>query len=363
MALASDPHAQEAYDRLATLVALVRADGTCLMVNMALENTLRLPRSRLVHSQAAHWFNEPALLQDALRRVVEDGVVVSRFAGSLHCVPPGPQTLAVHVAVSPLARDASETRALVEITEVEQQSRLDREQRARDLASAHKELLRNLAHEIKNPLGGIRGAAQLLALEHPGGTAGEYTDVIVREVDRLQGLVDRLLAPHQAAPAWAVVNIHEVCEHVRTLVLAEFPYGLDIQRDYDASLPELRADRERLIQALLNIVRNAAQALTKRIGEGSARIVLRTRIAHQATLAGRRHRLALELEVEDNGPGVPPALRERIFQPLVTGRPEGTGLGLTLAQTLVQQHGGSIACDSVPGATRFTLVLPLPEKT
>ncbi|ODS91567.1 MAG: PAS domain-containing sensor histidine kinase [Comamonas sp. SCN 65-56] len=362
MALAPDPHAQEAYDRLATLVALVRADGSCLMVNMALENTLCLPRSRLVHGQAAHWFNEPALLHDALRRVVQEGGVVSRFAASLCCVPPGPQALAVHVTVSPFVH-ASQTCALVEMTELEQQSRLDREQRARELATAHKELLRNLAHEVKNPLGGIRGAAQLLALDHPDGSAGEYAGVIVREVDRLQALVDRLLAPHQAAPAWAVVNIHEVCEHVRTLVLAEFARGLEIQRDYDASLPELRADREQLIQALLNIVRNAAQALAERIRQGDARIVLRTRIAHQATLAGRRHRLALELEVEDNGPGVPPALRERIFQPLVTGRPEGTGLGLTLTQTLVQQQGGSIACESRPGATRFTMVLPLPEKS
>jgi len=155
------------------------------------------------------------------------------------------------------------------------------------------------------------------------------------------------------------VNIHEICERVRSVVLAEFPRGLAILRDYDASLPELRGDRERLIQALLNIVRNAAQALAARIAAGDAAITLRTRVARQVTIGHQRFKLAIELQVQDNGPGVPPDLRERIFQPLVSGREGGTGLGLALAQTFVQQHEGTIEHESADGSTRFTLLIPV----
>jgi two-component system nitrogen regulation sensor histidine kinase GlnL len=197
----------------------------------------------------------------------------------------------------------------------------------------------------------------------------EYTNVIIHEADRLQALVDRLLAPHRRPQVVGDVNIHEVCERVRSVMLAEFPRGLAVVRDYDTSIPEFRGDREQLIQALLNITHNAAQALaggvgepayTGRIARGDARIVLRTRIARQVTIGRQRYRLALELHVEDNGPGVPEAIRERIFQPLVSGREGGSGLGLTLAQTFVQQHQGTIECESVPGRTVFKLLIPLP---
>ena len=188
----------------------------------------------------------------------------------------------------------------------------------------------------------------------------EYTQVIIGEADRLQALVDRLLAPHRNAQIVGDVNIHEVCERVRALVLAEFPRGLAIERDYDASIPEFRGDREQLIQAVLNIVHNAAQALAERIAAGDARIALRTRVARQVTLGKRRYRLALELHIRDNGPGVPAAIRERIFYPLVSGRDGGSGLGLTLAQTFVQQHHGTIEYESVPGNTVFKIEIPLP---
>jgi two-component system nitrogen regulation sensor histidine kinase GlnL len=156
------------------------------------------------------------------------------------------------------------------------------------------------------------------------------------------------------------VNIHEVCERVRALVLAEFGRGLEVERDYDISIPEFRGDREQLIQAVLNIVRNAAQALHPALAGGGARITLRTRIARQLTIGKTRWRLALELHVEDNGPGIPEPLRDRIFYPLVSGRDGGTGLGLTLAQTFVQQHLGLIECNSEPGRTVFRIVIPLP---
>jgi two-component system nitrogen regulation sensor histidine kinase GlnL len=156
------------------------------------------------------------------------------------------------------------------------------------------------------------------------------------------------------------LNIHEICERVRALILLEHPRGLRLVRDYDTSLPDFRGDREQLIQAVLNIVQNAAQALSERIAAGDACIVLRTRAARQVTLGKQRWRLALELHIEDNGPGVPPEIRDRIFYPLVTGRDGGSGLGLTLAQTFVQQHFGTIVCDSVPGRTDFLITLPLP---
>jgi two-component system, NtrC family, nitrogen regulation sensor histidine kinase GlnL len=248
---------------------------------------------------------------------------------------------------------------------------------AADQNEVNKELLRNLAHEIKNPLGGIRGAAQLLQMDLTDKSLIEYTQVIIHEADRLQSLVDRLLAPHRQPHVRGTVNVHEICERVRQLILVEFPQGLTVVRDYDASIPEFVGDREQLIQALLNIAHNAAQALEERIADGTAVLTFKTRIARQALLGQGsygsfgnattkvRHKLALELHVIDNGPGVSPEIKDRIFYPLVTGRAGGSGLGLSLAQNFVQQHGGVIECDSdsatasKPGRTDFKILLPL----
>jgi two-component system nitrogen regulation sensor histidine kinase GlnL len=249
---------------------------------------------------------------------------------------------------------------IVELVPLEQQARQDREERLAEQALANKELIRNLAHEIKNPLGGIRGAAQLLELEMDQPDLSEYTQVIIHEADRLQSLVDRLLAPHRRPHVVGDVNIHEICERVRSLILAEFPRGLDVVRDYDTSIPDFRGDREQLIQALINIAHNAAQALSERIAEGDAQLIFRTRVARQTTFGKQRYRLALELHVIDNGPGVPDSIKDRIFYPLVSGREGGSGLGLTLAQTFVQQHHGLIECDSEPGCCDFKILIPLP---
>lgn len=353
------PLVREAYDQLATMVAIVQTDGACLLVNSALENAVRQSRRRLEGHAVFDWFIDAAPLREALGRVAEGLVIVSRFEATLRCHLPGLFELPVHVIASPHGPTGATAQVMLEMLELEQQARLDREERADRVVREHKELLRNLAHEVKNPLGGIRGAAQLLGMEPARQDVRAYTNVIIHEVDRLQSLVDRLLAPHQHAPVLAAVNIHEICEHVCALVLAEFPQGLRMERDYDVSLPEFDGDRERLIQALLNVVRNAAQALAGRIMAGDARIVLRTRIARQVTLGGKLCRLALQVQVEDNGPGVPEALRGRIFQPLVSGRADGSGLGLTLAQAFVQQHGGTIAGDSTPAGARFEMMIPL----
>jgi two-component system nitrogen regulation sensor histidine kinase GlnL len=348
----------EAFDLLATMVAIVRPSGECLYVNAKLEDTMGASRRTLMRGNLLEWLTEPDTLRSTLAATAANVVATGRFDGHLRRTAlGGTETLPVHVIVTQTERF---DRLVVELVEIEQQARIDREERTIGLAQANKELLRNLAHEIKNPLGGIRGAAQLLAMELPSPDLAEYTNVIIHEADRLQSLVDRLLAPHRRPHVVDDVNIHEVCERVRSVVLAEFPRGLRIVRDYDTSIPEFRADREQLIQAVLNVVHNAAQALSSRMAAGDARIDLRTRIARQVTIGKQRYRLALELHVQDNGPGVPEAIRDCIFHPLVSGRDGGTGLGLTLAQTFVQQHRGTIACDSVPGRTVFTITIPLP---
>ncbi|MGE5666332.1 MAG: nitrogen regulation protein NR(II), partial [Betaproteobacteria bacterium] len=266
----------------------------------------------------------------------------------------------VAVQVTATAQIGEATAVVLEVTEIEQQLKVDREERQFGLTEANRQLMRNLAHEIKNPLGGIRGAAQLLDAELPSDEEREYTRVIIAEADRLQTLVDRLLAPHRVPHEVGDVNIHEVCERVRALMLAEFPRGLSLVRDYDASVPDFRGDREQLIQALLNIVRNAAEALEPRIAAGDAQITLRTRVARQVTIARNFHRLALDLHVIDNGPGIPEEIRDRIFYPLVSGREGGSGLGLPLAQTFVHHHEGMIEVDSRPGRTDFRILIPLP---
>ena len=347
-----------AFDHLATLVAVVESDGRCVFANSVLEAVVGVGRRKLTRGSIYEWFRETAALSEAIAAVSRNEFSARRFDGSLKRSSVAQNaTLPVHVIVS--QHDLHGGRVFVEMIEIEQQTRQDREERALGQAQVTKELIRNLAHEIKNPLGGIRGAAQLLELEIDQAELGEYTQVIIHEADRLQVLVDRLLAPHRKAQVVADLNIHEVLERIRSLVLAEYPRGLTIERDYDTSIPEFRGDREQLIQAVLNIVHNATQALVDQIPNGTARIVMRTRIARQETIGKQRYRLALELHIQDNGPGVPESIRDQIFYPLVSGREGGSGLGLTLAQTFVQQHLGTIECDSVPGRTVFKILIPL----
>jgi len=349
----------DGFDLLATMVAVVRPDGALLFVNAMFENVAGLSRRTLMRSSLFDWFVDSGQLRETLTSVVRNEIATGRFDGVMRRAPVAAhEQLPVHVIVTQI--DSGSDRVLVEMLEIEQQTRQDKEERALGQVQANKELIRNLAHEIKNPLGGIRGAAQLLEMEIEGRELTEYTQVIIHEADRLQALVDRLLAPHRKPHVVSDVNIHEVCERVRSLILAEFPRGLAVQRDYDISIPDFRGDREQLIQAVLNIAHNAAQALAERIAAGDARLVLRTRVARQVTIGKRRFRLALELHIEDNGPGVPEDIRDRIFYPLVSGRDGGSGLGLTLAQTFVQQHQGTIECDSIPGRTVFRIVIPLP---
>jgi two-component system nitrogen regulation sensor histidine kinase GlnL len=346
----------QAFDLLATPVAVLQGHGRVRFVNAALEDALGMSRRTLFDTHLPDYFLDPQPLITALVGAQSNEFAALRYEAQMRRVH-HEDPLPVHVIVAPSDQDGE---VIVELLPVEQQTRQEREERLLEQAQANKELIRNLAHEIKNPLGGIRGSAQLLEMELDSKELTEYTQVIIHEADRLQTLVDRLLAPHRRPHVVGDVNIHEVCERVRTLILAEFPRGLKVVRDYDISIPEFRGDREQLIQAVLNIAHNAAQALHERIAQGDGQITLKSRILRQVTFGKQRYRLALELHVIDNGPGVPDAIKDRIFFPLISGREGGSGLGLTLAQTFVQQHHGMIECDSEPGRTDFKILIPLP---
>ncbi len=263
--------------------------------------------------------------------------------------------ITVDCTVTPLREPNQDEILIVELQQIDRQLRILRDEHLLQQQQATSAMVRGLAHEINNPLGGLRGAAQLLQRELPNESLYEYTRVIISEADRLQNLLARLLGPN-TAPRKRLCNIHELIEHVRTLVSTDIPQAVIINRDYDPSIPELYLDADQIIQAVLNITRNAVQAMDEQ-GE----IVLRTRTVRQFTIGGRRHKLALRIDIIDNGPGIPPAIAETLFFPMVSGRVEGTGLGLSIAQSLVNLHGGIIEFTSRPGNTKFTLLLPLDQ--
>ena len=345
-------------DQIPNAIVIFEADSQQLVyVNPAAESALDLSRKSLEGHNFRDLFGDNLQLREMIQEVKSGKATAQRQELLLHSLPGSihQETIPAHVVIALM--DDSDL-MLMEWFPIDQQLRTERDERVTQQVEANKELMRNLAHEIKNPLGGIRGAAQLLEFELPEKGLREYTQVIIKESDRLQTLVDRLLAPHRKAHAMEYFNVHEALERVRSLVLAEFPKGLKIVRNYDTSLPDILGDREQLIQAVLNIAHNAAQALTDEIEAGVAQIELRTRVARSVTIAKQSYKLAMDLDVIDNGPGIPPDIRERIFFPLVSGREGGSGLGLTLAQTFVQQHQGSIACDSKPGCTHFHIQIP-----
>jgi len=265
----------------------------------------------------------------------------------------GKRHVTVDCIVTPMVEPGEAPMLLVEWLLLDRHLRISREEHLIVQHHATSELIRGVAHEVKNPLGGLRGAAQLLERELESDELKEYTQIIIAEADRLKNLADRMLGPNQL-PKLAEVNIHEVLERVRQLVRVEAPSGIKLTIDYDPSLPNLIGDNDQLVQAVLNIVRNAVQAL----GD-TGTITLRTRIQRQFTIGHTRHNLVIRLDIIDDGPGISAELQERIFYPMVTGRADGTGLGLSIAQSLINQHHGLIECTSEPGNTVFTLLLPL----
>ncbi len=265
----------------------------------------------------------------------------------------GQQTITTNFSATVLFEDNKNCGILVELQQLDQHLRISKEEQLLSQQHAAKMLLRGLAHEIKNPLGGLRGAAQLLDMELSDPELKEYTQIIIAESDRLQGLMDKMLGPNKP-PQKSPINIHEILERIRTLVQAESSGNIIIKANYDPSIPEIVADKNQLIQAILNIVRNAVQAINKK-GE----IILKTRIHRQMTIGRKRYRLTLRIDIIDNGPGIEPDMMHQIFYPMITGRAEGTGLGLSIAQSLINHHNGLIECTSEPGHTVFSIYLPL----
>jgi two-component system nitrogen regulation sensor histidine kinase GlnL len=342
------PHSFSGLDLLSSAVILLDARLGIRHANPAAENLFAISLRQLLGQPLRRLVGDPPGLTPAL-----DNALTNNWSYTGHNLNVGkPEAEPLHVDCTVTPIEAGGARLLLEFRPIDQQLKAAREEQLAQQQQVSRELVRNLAHEIKNPLGGIRGSAQLLERELSSPHLREYTEVIIKEADRLQDLMQRLLSSHRGMQP-AQVSVHEILERVRRLIHAEFG-GVRVRRDYDTSLPEITGDREQLIQAILNIARNAAQAM-----KGAGEIIFRTRAARQVTLAKKHYRLALELQVIDNGPGIPEEIRDKIFFPLVSGRENGSGLGLTLAQSFVQQHGGSIEVNSRPGQTCFSLILPL----
>lgn len=248
---------------------------------------------------------------------------------------------------------------LIEVQPLDRLIRISKDEAMISTQETSRNLIRSMAHEIKNPLGGIRGAAQLLSREFDDSDLSEYTRIIIEETDRLRDLVDRMLGPRIPAER-KLVNMHDVLEHVASVIDLEAGHQMNIVRDYDPSIPDILGDRGQLIQALLNICRNALQALLENAVD-SPSISFQTRIQRRFTIGRSHHPLVARIRICDNGPGIPADLIDTIFFPMITGRAEGTGLGLAITQNLISQHGGLVECESLPGKTEFTLYLPLDE--
>lgn len=343
---------QAIIDNLSTAVLLLDTDLRLLAMNPAAEELLDVSANQVLGTSAERLLPDTAVFSAALARAAASGAPFTEREMRLDLAT---QTVTADCSVTPIGENRSRMRLLVELVQVDRHRQLSRDEQGAARNASLRALLRGLAHEIRNPLGGLRGAAQLLERELVDDDLKEYTRIIVHEADRLQNLLDRVLGP-RALPNKRSINIHEVTERVRALLRAEAPPGVCVARDYDPSIPALDADPELLIQATLNIARNAVQAL-----DGDGELLLRTRVQRRFTIGQTCHRLVVRIEVHDNGPGIPDALREHVFFPLVTGRGDGTGLGLSIAQSLVHQHGGLIEYASVPGDTTFSLILPVDE--
>lgn len=352
---AAETHAADWLDALTTGVVVIDAGGRLEHANVAAQSLLALGLNSARGRRLVDLFVDADPLQLALHRARQSNEPVSEYEVSLRPVTGDRDTRTVDLAITPFESSEGARRYVLELSDAEPRVRRQREQALRARLDGGRLMTRQLAHEVKNPLGGLRGAAQLLARELPDPALREYTAIIISEADRLTTLVDQMLGPVRPLRRTRL-NVHEICEHVYQLLRAEAAAAVTLERDYDPSLPEGFFDRDHLVQALLNITRNALQAVGS-----SGRIVLRTRAAPQTHIGHIRHRLAVRIDVVDDGPGVPEHLRTTLFFPLVTSRPQGTGLGLAVSQELVNRHGGLIEFASEPGRTTFSLLLPLSE--
>ncbi|GMR21235.1 MAG: two-component system sensor histidine kinase NtrB [Gammaproteobacteria bacterium] len=341
-------------EHLSTAIVTLDSKLVLTSANPAAEMLFELSSKRMLGQGLFALLGDNPELENTLRETLASHHPIT--ARGVMLTLPTDRHVTVDYTVTPLDIQNSDHALVLELTQVDRLLRMVRDEKMLRHQTTNRAVIRGLAHEIKNPLGGIRGAAQLLERELSEPDLTEYTDVIIQEADRLRNLVDRMFGPNQPLNLQPV-NIHDVLEYVRRLTLAEIHKGIKITRDFDPSLPELMVDRDQLIQAVLNVVRNATEAM-ERQGE----ITLKTRIERQFTLAQARHRLAVRLDIMDNGAGIPSDIVDNIFYPMVTGRAEGTGLGLSITQDIIIKHGGLIECQSQPDRTVFTIFLPLEQK-
>jgi two-component system nitrogen regulation sensor histidine kinase GlnL len=332
----SPEHYQRIMENLTHAVMMFDADLELDYINPAGEMLFGVSAKRLIGQKSKTLFPAGSRLLEAISRGVDSGHSFTEHEAIITL--PGQREVTVDYTISPLAKQLGQSGLLVEIQQMDRQIHNAREEHQLSQQQTFRTLVRGLAHEIKNPLGGLRGAAQLLERELPSDDLKEFTNIIIGEADRLQNLVDRILGPNT---------------YIRQLVSIGISSGIHIITDYDPSIPDLIADRDQLIQAILNIVGNAVQALGNK-GE----ITLSTRSVRQFTIGHVQHKLVCKIDVIDNGPGIPDDMLESIFLPMVTGRAEGTGLGLSISQSLINQHGGLIQCESQPGRTKFSLFIP-----
>ena len=346
---------QDILDNISTGIIALNAELAVTAINSAGETLLQLSEARSMGIHASQVLAQTDDWLECLEQARDEATPIVRRGMNLHLH--NNQTIQVDLVITPIMGDPALQGLLLELQPVDRLLRISRDESLLHAQTTTRAVIRGLAHEIKNPLGGVRGAAQLLARELPDEALAEYTGIIIREADRLRDLVDRLLGPDRQ-PSMERVNVHEILEHVRNLICVEAHQQDIVERDYDPSLPEITADRAQLIQALLNIMRNALQAAPD---IDTCRIELRTRSQRQFTIGTQRHRLVCRIDIIDNGPGVPDDLQQSIFIPMVTGRAEGTGLGLSISQSIISRHGGLLECQSEPGATRFTIYLPMED--
>ena len=343
----------ELLDALSTGMVVLDAQLCVIYANVAAQEALGISFKTVRGRPFAGQVLDADHLLASLRRAAHERTVLTEREIEMKIAIAPRDTRIFDISITPMEGQMTGTHLLLEISDAAPRLRIARESELRSRLDGSRMMVRQLAHEIKNPLGGLRGAAQLLERELGEPGLREYTQVIIHEADRLTALVDSMSLPSRP-PQKTRGNIHEICEHVYRLLRGEARNMVLIERDYDPSLPDADFDNHQLIQALLNIGRNALQAVGER-----GRITIRTRVLANTHIEQHKHRLAARIEVEDNGPGVPQELRASIFYPLVTGRPNGTGLGLAVAQDLVTRNGGAIEFTSVAGRTIFSLTLPL----
>lgn len=339
-------------DALSTAVLLLDHELKLKLINASAESLLAVSSTRSTGMKVTELIAEFRDMESILFDSLQTGQPYTQREAELTL--PTRKTVTMDFTVSPMS-EGDWPCLLVEFHPMDRYLRIDRDAALRKHQQSTQQMLRGLAHEIKNPLGGIRGSAQLLQAELDNEELTEYTGIIVEETDRLAALVDRLLGPI-TPPKFNPDNIHEVIEKTRLLVELESGARIEFDRDYDPSIPELMMDKELMQQAVLNIVRNAMQSLSD---TRNPHITLRTRTERQFTIESVRHRNVLRIEIIDNGPGIPLEMQQNIFYPMITGRPDGTGLGLSVAQSIVHRHKGIIECESEPGHTLFTIIIPL----